>query len=567
MRNPLRTAAPWLAPPLLLACQATDAALAPPPPEAVVQGLAPQAHRMEGYGGYHLAVSHAAPEVQTWFDQGLQLVYGFNHDAGVRCFAKAAELDPDCPMAWWGIAYGYGIDVNNPDVAEEEARAAYSAAQEALRLVDEASPVEQALIRAVALRSLYPLPEDRRPLDEAYAEAMGRARERFPHDPDVGALYAEALMNLQPWDYWTHEGEPVERAEEIVSILEEVLRAHPLHPGANHFYIHAVEASGDKARAVAAAERLEALVPGSGHLVHMPSHIYINVGRYDDAVKANQRAIEADGQYFEHFGEPTFYRLYFVHNIHFLSYAAMMEGRSDLAIEATRRMEREVPPEFLEAFAEFGDGLMGAKFHALIRFGRWEEILAEPDYPEHRKASRAWRRYARTIALANLGRTPEAREELTRFEAAVEAVPESWLVGINPAATIFALAHQMAEAETLWREGSTEEALALLREAVVAEDALVYDEPPGWMIPVRHALGAILLAAGGSEAAEEAVEVYRADLMDNPENAWALLGLEQALHAVDHSEQAAALAPRRRRAWARADVEAPASCFCGVPTE
>lgn len=519
---------------------------------------------MDGYGGYHREISGATPEVQAWFDQGFQLVYGFNHDAAVRCFAAAAELDPNSPMAWWGIAYAYGVDVNNGDVEELEALSATAAAQEALRLIDRASPAEAALIRAVSKRAVSPLPDDRAPLDEAYAEAMQQAWQEFPNDPDVGALYAESLMNLQPWNYWTAEGEAVERAEEIVSVLETVMQLDPLHPGANHFYIHAVEASGDKQRAVAAAERLENLVPGSGHLVHMPSHIYINVGRYGDAADLNERAIAADKAYFANFGEPTFYHLYYIHNIHFLSYAAMMQGRSEVAIQATRDMESEVPEQFLRAFPEFGDGLMGAKYHALIRFGRWEEILGEADAPEFRKASRALRRYARTVALANLGRTTEAREELKRFDAAVDEVPETWMVGVNPAATILSLARQMAEGEILWREGRADEAIVVLRAAVDAQEELVYDEPPGWMVPVRHALGAILLASGH---AEEAVSVYQADLKENPENAWGLLGLSQAFAQSGQVERTMAVADQLEQAWSRADIKAPASCYCGVPVE
>jgi tetratricopeptide (TPR) repeat protein len=525
--------------------------------------LAPKARKMDGYGGYHLAVSGADAEAQAWFDQGLQLVYGFNHDAAVYSFAAAAAAAPDCTMAWWGIAYAYGIDVNNPDVMEVEAARAYTAAQEALRLVEsgDATTVEAALVRAVAERAVYPLPEDRIPLDEAYAEAMARAFISHTGNVDVATLYAESLMNLQPWDYWTADGEAVRRAEEIVAVLEGGMSNNELHPGANHFYIHAVEASKDPARAVPAAERLEALVPGSGHLVHMPSHIYINVGRYADAADANTRAIEADADYFATVGEPTFYRLYFIHNIHFLAHAAMMEGRSQIALDALRRMEREVPEDFLQLFPEFADGLMPAKFHGLIRFGRWQEILDEPEYPAYRKVSVAMRHYARAVALANLQRPADAREALAQFDTAVADTPEDWLIGANPAAAIYELARQMAEGEILWWEDRPEEAFAMLRTAVATEDALVYDEPPGWMIPVRHALGAILLAG---EQPDEAIEVYRVDLEDNPRNAWSLLGLQQALRAAGQDAEADALDADVQAAWSRADVEPPASCYCGL---
>lgn len=515
----------------------------------------------EGYGGYHRQVSASTVESQQWIDQGFQLVYGFNHDEGIRSFAHAAELSPDCAMAWWGVAYGTGVDVNNMEVSEEEAKQGFEAAQRALELADAAPATERALIHAVSTRAVWPLPSDRRPLDEAYAKAMKQCWQAFPNDADVGVLYAESLMNLQPWAYWTNDGKPLGDANEIVSVLESVLAQHPYHPGANHFYIHAVEASNNPGNATAAADRLRSLVPGSGHLVHMPSHIYINTGRYADAVSSNADAIEADEAYFEKAGEPGFYSLYYIHNIHFLAFAAMMEGQSELAIEATRKMEAQVPEPFLQNFTAYADGLMPAKFHALIRFGRWQEILEEPEYPEFRKVSRTVRSYARVIALANLMRTEQARKEFERFQKLSAEVPEDWFVGTNAAPTIMALSGLMAEAELLWREGKNKQAFAKMREAVAAEDQLVYDEPPGWMLPVRHALGAILLAAGEAEQAEK---VYREDLADWKENAWSLLGLEQALRKQNRTTEADALVSRVTAAWARADVEPPASCYCGV---
>lgn len=539
-----------LALPALSACQSPQSADAP--------------QLLAGYGGYHRTVSHAEGEAQQWIDQGFQLVYGFNHDEGVRSFQRATELNSDCAMAWWGIAYGYGVDVNNMEVSDTEARMGQEAAVRALTLADQASEVEQALIHAVAQRAVYPMPEDRRPLDEAYAGAMRLAWERFPNDSDVGTLYAESLMNLQPWAYWSTDGEPLDDALEIVATLERVLEMDPMHPGANHFYIHAVEASLDPGRGTASADRLRTLVPGSGHLVHMPSHIYINIGRYADAARVNEEAIAADEAYFAKVGPPGFYSLYYIHNIHFLAFASMMEGRSQAAIDATRRMEEQVPPDFLKQFVVYGDGLMPAKFHALIRFGRWQEILEEAEYPEYRKVSRAIRSYARVVALANLLRTEEARIELERFHALAGEVTEEWFMGANTAPTVLSISALMAEAELLWREGKEEEAFARMREAVAEEDQLVYDEPPGWMLPVRHALGAILLAA---DRAEEAEQVYREDLAEWKENGWALLGLEQSLRKQGRTAEADALKPRVDAAWARADVEPPASCYCGVKAE
>jgi tetratricopeptide (TPR) repeat protein len=515
----------------------------------------------EGYGGYAREVTTASADAQHWFNQGLQLVYGFNHDEAIRSFREAAQLDPTCAMAWWGVAHANGIHVNNTQMSAAASAAGYEAAQEALRLSAHAAPVERALIAATARRYAAVAPDNRRSLDEAYAAGMEEAWRAFPKDADVGALFAESLMNLQPWDYWTADKQPKGRATEIVATLERVLRQNPAHPGANHFYIHAVEASSQPGRAEASADRLRTLVPGSGHLVHMPSHIYINVGRYDDAAAANEEAIAADEAYLKLAPPPDFYSIYYIHNVHFLAFAAMMTGRSALALETARKMEAEVPPEFLRSAAGMVDGMMPAALHALIRFGRWEEVLEEPDYPDWRFASRVMRRYARTVALANLGRLSEARQEFQEYDAAAALVPAGWSIGVNPAASILAVARCMAEGELLWREGRAEEAFALLREAVALEDALIYDEPPGWMQPVRHALGALLLADGRLDEAEK---VYRADLLDNPRNAWSTLGLSQTLRAQGRNAEADAMAPELKLTWARADVEPPASCYCGV---
>ncbi len=514
------------------------------------------------YGTFTRDVTTTSRVAQSWVDQGFQLMYGFNHEEGILSFQEAARADPGCAMAHWGIAYGNGVDVNNMMVSDAEAEMGYEAAQRALALIDWASPAEQALIRAVVKRAVWPLPEDRKPLDEAYAEAMGEAWAAFPNDADVGALYAESLMNLQPWDYWTVEGEPLQRAEEVVDVLENVLAFAPNHPGANHFYIHAVEASSDPARARASADRLRTLVPGSGHLVHMPSHIYINTGDYDLAAEVNLEAIAADEAYFELIGEPGWYSLYFVHNIHFLAYAAMMEGRSELALESVRKMEAEVPDAFVEGSPEYADGMLSAVFHVLLRFGRWDEVLAEPDYPEFRLASRTMRHYARTIALANLGRTEEARAEFALFDEVLAQVPETWHVGVNEAHIVYPIARDMARGEILWHEGNQQEAYAALRAAMAAEDALVYDEPPGWMLPVRHALGALLLAGGEAKQAEQ---VYREDLEEWPRNAWSLLGLSQSLEMQGRADEAAALKPALDHAWRLADVSPGASCYCALP--
>lgn len=515
--------------------------------------------RYAGFDGHHRAITTASPDAQAWFDQGLQLLYGFNHDEAIRSFQAAAAADPACAMAHWGVAYAHGLHINNPRMSAESSRRAFEAAAAALAALDDETAVERELVTAVSQRYASPPPDDRRPLDEAYAAAMEQAWARHAGDADVGALFAESLMNLQPWDLWTADGQPKGRAGEIVSVLEATLALDPSHPGANHFYIHAVEASREPARAVPAADRLLHLVPGSGHLVHMPSHIYTRVGRYADAADCNERAIAADRAYFERAPEPDFYSLYYVHNIHFLAYAAMMEGRWETAMGAARRLEREVPAAFLENYVHMADGLMGTPLHVMLRFGRWDAVLAEPEAPAFRLLSRAQRAYARGVALAALDRTQDARAELLRFEALAAEVPADWVVGNNASADVLALCRLMLQGELAFREGRADEAFAHLREAVEREDRLVYDEPPGWMQPVRHALGALLLAQGRAVDAEA---VYREDLRRNPANGWSLLGLEQALAAQGQRDEIPTLAAARAAAWARADVAPAASCYC-----
>jgi tetratricopeptide (TPR) repeat protein len=540
---------------VFLIALATFGCASAPKSDATASG----ARLYDGYGSYHRAITTKSSEAQQWFDQGLQMLYGFNHDEAIRSFERAAELDPKSGIAWWGIAYAHGLHINNPEMTEAASKAAYDASREALARLDGAAPVEQELIRAVAQRYAWPVPADRKPLDEAYAAAMESTAKKFPNDVDVAALYAEALMDLQPWDYWTHSGEPKGRALEIVSVLERAMQLDPKHPGANHFYIHAVEASNAPERAVAASERLSKLVPGSGHLVHMPSHIWIRTGRYADAADTNARAIEVDRKYFALAPPPDFYSLYFVHNIHFLTYAAMMEGRFATAMEAARTLEREVPPQFVENHTKIADGMLPVPLHVMLRFGRWQEILDEPAPADFRLMSRAIRHYARTVAFANTARTADARAELATFDALAKEIDDTWLVGNNKAPYVLSISRALAEGEVLFSESKREEAFASLREAVRLEDELVYDEPPGWMQPARHALGALLLVDG---RAAEAEEVYRADLQRHPGNGWSLTGLRAALAQTGKEKEATQLDAQVAKAWARSDERPTVSCYC-----
>ncbi len=522
------------------------------------QGTA-QGQFYDGLSSYSRSVTCKSPEAQKWFDQGIQLLYGFNHDEAIRSFENAAELDTSCAMAWWGIAYALGLHINNPEMTETRSRLAHAAAVQALSALDNESPVEWALVQAVSQRYRSPAPEDRMPLNQAYADAMQRVWHQFPEDPDVGALFAEALMNLQPWDLWTTEGKPKGRVLEIVAVLDRVLAKSPDHPGANHFYIHAIEASPWPELGIPAAERLQNLVPGSGHLVHMPSHIFIRVGRYASAVELNERAIVADEAYFALAPKPDFYNIYFLHNIHFLAYAAMMEGRYEVALAAARKIEKQIPAAFLIEYVTLADGLMPTVLHVLIRFGKWKEILEEPEPKNWRLLSRAERHFARSVALSNLGRLPEAQAELEAMDQVAQQFTDEWKMGNNSAAGVIAIAKLMAEGEMAFHGGQPDLAFELLERAVELEEQLAYDEPPGWMQPVRHALGALLLADGKPAKAEA---VYRADLNRHPNNAWSLLGLQQSLQSQNKTTAAEALSDQVRQAWSRADTTPAASCYC-----
>jgi tetratricopeptide (TPR) repeat protein len=514
---------------------------------------------LPGLTGYARKVTTESAEAQQWFNQGIQLLYGFNHDEAIRAFGRAVKADPSCALAWWGSAYARGIHINNVDMVEEQSRLANAEAEKAIAALDQESAVERAIVQAVRQRYEWPAPKDRRPLDQSYAEAMERVWHQFPDDPDAGALFAESLMNLQPWDLWTGDAAPKGRALEVVAVLERTLTKTPLHPGANHFYIHAVEASPWPERAVAAAERLQTLVPGSGHLTHMPSHIFIRTGRYAAAVEANQRAIQADEDYLKVAPTPGFYNIYFLHNVHFLAYAAMMEGRYQTAMEAARKIETTIPLDFLKKNVTIADGFTTTALHVLVRFGKWDQILAEPEPDSWRLLSRAERHYARCVAFAALGQLDDARGELKLLDETAKGFTEEWKMGNNSAKEVVTIARRMAEGELAYREGRLDDAFRLLQEAVSLEVKLAYDEPPGWMQPVRHALGALLLAEGRHAEAER---VYRDDLVRHPKNAWSLLGLQQSLQLQKKMLEAEALTEQVQQAWARADVMPIASCYC-----
>lgn len=513
----------------------------------------------EGTGTYGKQITTDSDQAQKLFNQGLVFLYGFNHDEATRSFQAAAAHDPKAAMPWWGVAYAAGMNINDPELTEERWRIGHEAAQKAVALLDDESPLEHALVKAVAQRYTWPAPAEQRPYDEAYAAAMKEVYGKYSDDPDVACLYAESLMDLQPWDYWTVDLEPKGRNTEFIAVIEGVLASHPDHPGAAHFYIHAMEAGPSPEKAVPYAEKLEARVPGAGHLVHMPSHIYARVGRYGDAADANVRAVQADRDYFANAGEQGMYFIYYAHNQHFLAYASMMEARYGPAMKAARELEADMPEEVLNELNWLIEGLMPTNYHVMIRFGKWEDILAEPLPPEHRLVTRAVHYYARGIALSVLDRTDEARQEIANFEAAVAKVPEDWWIFNNRMHDVLPIAMAMLEGETAYREGRLEEAWAALRRGIAAEDKLIYDEPPAWMLPVRHSMGALLMEAGEFKEAEK---LYREDQVRHPGNGWTLLGLRQALEAQGRADEGTQYASALQTAWKRVDDRPTSSCAC-----
>lgn len=512
---------------------------------------------LDGLGDYSMPVASGHPEVQRWFDQGLALTYGFNHDAAERSFLKAAELDPDCAMCWWGAALVLGPHVNAAMDPANNAKA-WDRVQRALDAARDTNEKERDWIEALAARYAEAPPEDRRPLDEAYAAAMGELAAKHPDDDDVAAMHAEAMMDLQPWDYWDAQGQAKGRTAQVVATLETLLARNPDHAGALHLYIHAVEASPDPSKGVAAADRLRELVPGSGHLVHMPAHIYARVGRFHDAVIANQKAIASDDAYLAICKPgPGVYPLGYVpHNHHFLWFAATMEGASAIALDAARATAaRTSDPELLRtAGFEAMQNYASTPLLADVMFGRWEQVAAAAKPADDLPYMQALWHYGQGMAAAAQGRIDDAK---SHHQALVAAAADPVIGGMMawdryPLVDGVKIAERFVAAQVARAAGDYATGIAALEQAVAIEDTLLYDEPPAWHWPTRQVLGAMLLAAGKPAAAEQA---YRDELRRNPENGWSLHGLARALRAQGRKAEAAAVEARFTAAWANADVD------------
>jgi tetratricopeptide (TPR) repeat protein len=516
----------------------------------------------DGLGSYSRKITTNSPQARRYFNQGLGFIHGFNHAAAIRSFQEAARLDPNCAMAHWGIALACGPHINLPLVPPPSAELAWKELGLAQQNAAHASSVERALIDALAKRYANPQPEDRAPLDQAYADAMREVWKTYPNDPDVGAFFAEAMMDLRPWNQWTPEGQPNPGTEEILATLDAVLKLNSNHPFANHLYIHAVEASPHPDRANAAADRLRTLQPGLAHNVHMPSHIDIRCGRWQQAVDTNIKAVETDSRFRKIAGPPTgFINVYVAHNRHMLAFAAMMTGQRELAMKHIRAMVAGLPADFLKEHALQAEVFVAMPLEVMVRFGRWDEILAEPsNYADYMKGTRAFHHAARAIAYAAKGDAANARKEQAIFVEGVKLVPKEETFSNSTAEAILAVAAHMVEGEILVAENKIDNGIAELREAIKLEDALHYDEPPGWLIPVRHSLGAVLMK---QKRFAEAEQVYRDDLKRLPDNGWSLFGLAESLREQKkNDEEAAKTKAKFGKIWAKADTKIDSSCLC-----
>jgi len=538
-------------------------------------------------GTYSRPVTTISADAQRWFDRGLNWCFGYHHEEAVACFEQALAADPTCAMAHWGVSYASGPNYNFPwEVMDPAGKAAalakaHAAAHAARALAGGVTAPERALIEALAARYPQNEPvEDQRPWNDAFADAMRAAHRAHPGDLDVRAIFVEAILNRTPWRMWDlRSGEPAPEAGtlEAREVLEAALHGLPganTHPGLLHLYVHLMEMSPQPQVALAAADRLRELTPDMGHLVHMPTHIDIQCGHYRDAMHWNQKAIVADRKFYDRAGAMNFYTGYRVHNYHFAAYGAMFLGQYAPALAAADELIETLPEALLRTtsppMADFFEGYVSIRQHVLVRFGKWREIIAQalPSDPDLYRNTLAMMRYARGVAFAALGDVPAAEAEQALFREAAERVPETRYIHNVRCLKLLAIGEEMLAGEIAYRRGEHDAAFARLRAAIALEDDLPYDEPWGWMQPVRHALGALLLEQG---RVAEAEAVYREDLglagalpraQIHPDNLWALRGLLDCLERRGETAEARLIRQRLDIAAARADTSVSASCFC-----
>lgn len=534
-------------------------------------------------GSYSMNITTSSPDAQTWFDRGLIWVYAYNHEEAITCFEKALEADPDCAMAHWGIAYAIGPNYNKPwETFEDEEKPdcitrAKQGIANAVALKGHVNPIEKALIEAIVHR--YPDDasiEEYAPWNDAYANAMRAVHKQHGDDLDVCSLFAEAIMNRTPWALWDlPSGKPAKGADtlEAISVLDTAfanLDGAWAHPGLLHMYIHLMEMSPHPERALRHGDALSTLVPDGGHLLHMPTHVDVLCGDYENVVSRNHTAIIADRKFVEARGADNFYSVYRCHNYHFKIYGAMFLGQPSVALEAAEELIATMSEDFLRSLADWFEAFVPMKQHVLVRFGLWDDILAQklPSDTELYSVTTAMMHYTRTVALANTGKIAEAEAERDLFLAAFERVPETRMLFNNTCRDILKVAEQMLLGELEYKKGNHAKAFEHLRKSVEIDDTLPYDEPWGWMQPTRHALGALLIEQGLHKEAEA---VYRADLgldatlsraCQHPGNVWSLHGLHECLVYRGEATEALHVRLQLDKAVARAEVPIKASCYC-----
>jgi tetratricopeptide (TPR) repeat protein len=527
------------------ATQNTRTNATPSAPSAQNTGILP------GVGTHHHPIATTNADAQKFFDQGMALVFGFNHEEATRSFQRAAELDPRAPMPHWGIAWSVGPNYNL-DIDDPRAKRAFDAIDTATRLSVNGSPVERDYVAAMATRYSQDPKADRAALARRYSQAMADLVRRYPEDLDAATLYAESLMNLRPWKLWTLDGKPAEDTPRILATLESVLKRAPNHMGANHYYIHATEASTSPERALPSAARLETLAPAAGHLVHMPAHIYARTGDHAAAAKANLAGAEADRVYLKNMPPDTFYGMaYYSHNLHFLADSHMMQGRLAEAQQAAAELSERILPH--ADMMPMIESMAVSPLNVLLRFGRHEDILKQAAPPDNRPVMVAWWHFARGVAQARLQRIEEAEKERTQLRDAAARIPDSALfggTGLESARNVVTIAGVVLDSRIADARRQNDAAIAAWTNAVAAVDRLAYDEPPVWFYPVRESLGAALLRAGRSAEAEH---VFREDLVRHPRNARSLLGLHEALVQQKKDADAAWVDTQFREAWKNAD--------------
>jgi tetratricopeptide (TPR) repeat protein len=505
---------------------------------------------MEGLGTAEIKITTADPMAQAYFNQGLRFIYAFNHEEAIRAFRAAETIDPDCAMAQWGVAVALGPNYNM-EADPEKAEVLLTALRKAQQLAMKATPKEQAYVAAATKRYSEDPKADRKLLDRAYADAMCELAAKYPDDLDAAVLAAESMMQLRPWDLWTADGStPLPGTEEIVSRLEAVLAKNPKHTGANHYHIHACEASKTPERALPSAKRLGELAPGAGHLIHMPSHIFFRLGMYEDAVKSNEQAVAVDEVYLaKHQPTGAYPMMYYPHNIHFLWAALTMEGRSADAIATATRMSEKLTPEMVKEMA-IVEYFLPVRWYALTKFGKWDEMLQEKGPPEELTFARGIWHYARGKAFAGKDQLAESAIELAGLEKSLAATPQDTALMRHSTPQLLAIAQHDLAADLSARAGVNADAIAQLRVAVLLQDQVLYDEPPPWYTSERVALAKVLLSAN---KAEEAEAVLREDLKRSPHSGWALFLLEKAVRAQNRVEDADQIQAEFKKAWVRAD--------------